>query len=97
LTLEGTVVDVIPDKPAAKAGIGPGMRITAVNQRRYSADVLREEIRNTKAGGSLNLHVANGRELAEYKVNYHDGERYPVLERNDQPALLDDILKPLTK
>jgi predicted metalloprotease with PDZ domain len=97
LTLEGTVVDVIPDKPAAKAGIGPGMRITAVNQRRYSADILREEIRNTKAGGSLNLHVANGREITEYKVNYHDGERYPALERNDERPLLDDILKPLTK
>ena len=96
LTAEGAVVDVIPDKPAARAGIGPGMRITAVNQRRYSADVLREEIRKTGPSGLLDLLVANGKQVADYKVNYHDGERYPVLERNNQPPLLDDILEPLT-
>jgi predicted metalloprotease with PDZ domain len=97
LSPEGTVMDVIPDKPAARAGIGPGMRITAVNQRRYSADVLREEIRNTRPSGTLDLLVAHGKQSADYKVNYQDGERYPVLERNNQPPLLDDILKPLTK
>ena len=53
--------------------------------------------RNTRSSGSLDLLVANGKQVADYKVNYHDGERYPVLERNNQPPLLDDILEPLTK
>ena len=31
------------------------------------------------------------------EIDYHDGERYPVLERVEgTPAYLDDITKPLT-
>lgn len=94
---EGTVIDILPDKPAAKAGIAPGFRITAVNGRRYSADVLRAEIRNARKTGALDLVAANGKSIATYKLNYRDGEKYPVFERNDQPPLLDDILRPLTR
>jgi predicted metalloprotease with PDZ domain len=97
LNADGTVIDVFPDKPAGKAGIGPGMKITAVNDRHYSGDVLREEIRRAKTTGSLELLVANGKSFSTYKLNYRDGEKYPSLERNSQPALLDDILKPLTR
>jgi predicted metalloprotease with PDZ domain len=97
LTNEGVVVDVIPGKPAAKAGIGPGMRIRAVNQRRFSTDVIHEEVRNAKSTGALDLLVGNGRSVVSYKLNFREGEKHPVLERNDQPPLLDDILRPLTK
>ena len=97
LTGEGTVIDVLLNKPAAMAGIGPGMRVTAVNQRRFSPDVLREESRNARNTGMLTLLVANGRQTATYRLNYREGEKYPILQRNDQPALLDDILRPLTK
>ena len=37
LNEEGSVIDVLPEKIAAKAGIGPGMKITAINGRVYSA------------------------------------------------------------
>ncbi len=97
LNSDGIVTDVAPDKPAAKAGIGPGMKITAVNDRHYSSDVILEEIRSARVSGSLELLVANGKSLSRYKLNYRDGEKYPYLERNSQPALLDDILKPLTR
>jgi len=31
------------------------------------------------------------------QIDYHDGERYPALERVDgAPSYLDDIIKPLT-
>jgi predicted metalloprotease with PDZ domain len=97
LNPDGLVVDVFPEMPAAKTGIGPGMKITAVNDRRYSNEVLREEIRNAKNGGVLDLLAANGKSFSTYKVNYRGGEKYSVLERNGQPALLDEILKPLTR
>ena len=71
------------------------MKLVAVNDRKYSGDVLREEIRDAKSGASLDLLVANGKSLATYKLDYHDGERYAILQRNGQPALIDDILKPL--
>jgi len=35
--------------------------------------------------------------VSTVQVNYHDGERYPALERVEgTPAYLDDIIKPLT-
>jgi predicted metalloprotease with PDZ domain len=83
--------------PAAQAGIGPGMRVVMVNGQEYSGDLLREEVRKTKTGRSLELTVVNGRSIAKYKLKYHDGEKYPVLERNGQARLMDDILKPLTR
>ncbi len=97
LNPDGSIVDVLPEMVSAKAGIGPGMRITAVNDRKFSIEVLREEIRNTKNGGPLELLAVNGKSFAKYKLNYREGEKYPVLQRNGQPPLLDDILKPLTR
>jgi predicted metalloprotease with PDZ domain len=94
LNREGGVTDVLPDKAAAQAGMAPGMEIKAVNGREYSGQVLREAIRGTASGGPLEILAVNGKSSATYKLNYHDGEKYPVLERNGQPALLDDILKP---
>jgi predicted metalloprotease with PDZ domain len=94
---DGSIVDVLPEMPAAKAGIGPGMKLVAINDRKYSAEVLREEIRNAKSGGLLELLVANGKSFTTFKIEYHGGEKYPVFQRNGQAALLDDIMKPLTR
>jgi len=34
--------------------------------------------------------------LTSAEIDYHDGERYPTLERVEgTPAYLDDIIKPL--
>src|SRR5881296_1740872 len=97
LDRDGSIVDVLSEFAAAKAGIGPGMKIVSVNDNRYSRDVLREAIRNTKNGGPLDLRVANGRSFVTFKLDYHDGEKYPVLQRNGQAPLLDDIMKPETR
>ena len=97
LNHDGSIIDVLPEFAAARAGIGPGMKLLSVNENRYSADALREAIRNTRTGGPLEFRVANGRSFMTFKLDYHDGEKYPVLRRNAQPPLLDDILKPLNR
>ena len=97
LNHDGSIIDVLPEFAAARAGIGPGMKLLSVNENRYSADALREAIRNTRTGGPLEFRVANGRSFVTFKLDYHDGEKYPVLRRNAQPPLLDDILKPLIR
>lgn len=93
----GTIIDVIPGLPAAQAGIGPGMRLVAVNGRRWSTDVLREAVRATKtASEPLHLLVENREFFRTYHLKYRDGERYPHLERDPAgPDLLGQILKPL--
>jgi len=97
LNREGAVTDVLPDKMAAKAGITPGMQIKTVNGREYSGQVLRDGIHESMNGGQIEIVAVNGKASATYKLDYHDGEKYPVLERNGQPALLDDILKSRAK
>ena len=47
---DGQVVDVIPGKAADKAGIGPGMKVLGVNDRRWSSERLREAVEATRGG-----------------------------------------------
>jgi predicted metalloprotease with PDZ domain len=97
LTREGAVTDVLQEKAAAKAGLAPGMEIKMVNGREYSGQVLRDAIRESANGGPIEIVAQNDKSSSTYKLDYHDGEKYPVLERNGQPALLDDILKSRTR
>jgi predicted metalloprotease with PDZ domain len=94
LSADGTIVDVLAEKPAARAGIGPGMRIIAVNGRKFSVDLLRDGIRTAMDSGSLVLQVANGKSETTYNLNYREGEKYPILERTSQAPLLDEVFKP---
>ncbi|HYM00887.1 MAG TPA: M61 family peptidase, partial [Blastocatellia bacterium] len=44
---DGTVADVIPGSAAFRAGLAPGMKVIAVNGRRFSEDVLRDAVRES--------------------------------------------------
>ena len=89
---DGTLEDVIPDSPAAKAGIGPGMSLVAVNGRKYSKDFLRDVLKLNKP--SLELLCRNGEYYKSFVVDYHGGERYPHLERDaSRPDILGSIIR----
>ena len=97
VTKEGDVRDVIPGMPAYAAGLAAGMKIIAVNGRKFSKDVIRmalhSGVHNQK---SLALLAENAEYYNTYNVDYHGGEKYPHLVRNDaQPDLLTEIIKPL--
>jgi predicted metalloprotease with PDZ domain len=62
--------------PAPQAGIGPGMRIVAVNGRRFSGDVFRDALKSGKNNSEpLELIVENTDYYRTFKVNYHEGEK----------------------
>ncbi len=92
---EGEIGDTIEGELAAKAGIGPGMKIVAVNGHRFSAEVLRDAIRAAKnTTGPIELLVENGDYYKTYKIDYHGGEKYPHLVRDaSKPDVLSEILK----
>jgi predicted metalloprotease with PDZ domain len=94
---DGAIRDVIPGMAAAAAGIGPGMKLQAVNGRQWSPEFLRQAIEASKATAKpLELLIANGNYFRTYALNYHDGLRYPHLERDSSHAdLLSAIIKPL--
>ena len=98
LTADGTVADVVPEMAASKAGLAPGMKVLAVNSRRYTSDGLKSAIANTKAGGKLEVLAESGDFFRTHSMDYTTGAKYPRLERVDSHAdLLSDILKPKTK
>jgi predicted metalloprotease with PDZ domain len=93
---DGGITDTIEGELAAKAGIGPGMKLVAVNGRRFSADIRRDAIKSAKnTTAPIELLVENTDYYKTYKLDYHRGEMYPHLVRDDsKPDLLSEILKP---
>jgi predicted metalloprotease with PDZ domain len=94
---DGTVMDVNPNLAAFKAGLAPGMKIVSVSGRTWSSDVLHEAVAAAKTGTTpIELVVENGSFTETYRVNYHGGERYPHLERdNTKPDVLGDVIRSL--
>jgi len=96
---EGQVADVRWGGVADKAKLAPGDKILAVNDRTFSPDVLKKAVHDSKTVTTpIRLIVSNESFVRIVEVDYHDGERYPALERVEgKPALLDAIAAPLTK
>ncbi len=96
---DNTISDVLVGSPAYAAGLGPDMKIVAVNGRRASDDLLRQAIRDAKGKGpAIELIMENSGFFKTVKIDYHGGELYPHLVREaGKAATLDDIIKPMTK
>jgi predicted metalloprotease with PDZ domain len=94
---DGSIVDVRWNSPADKARLVPGSKIIGVNGQVFSGDVLHAGIRDAKGKTDpIRFIVQSDSFLTVVDIDYHDGERYPALERiADTPAYLDDITKPL--
>jgi predicted metalloprotease with PDZ domain len=92
---DGGIADTIEGEIAAKAGIGPGMKVVAVNGRRFSPEILRDAIKAAKNSTTpIELLVENADYYKTYKLDYHGGEMYPHLVRDEsKPDLLSDIMK----
>jgi len=95
---DGKLDDVIVGSPAYQAGLGPAMKLIAVNGRKWSPPVLHEALKAAQGSDKpIELLVENAQFFKTYSVAYHDGDRNPHLERvSGQPDVLGDILKPLT-
>ena len=98
LGTDGGIGDVLPRSPADKAGVVQGMKLIAVNGQSWSAKVLRDALKTAVTNSAL-MELLTVKEdfYQTFKVDYHGGEQYPVLQRDPtKPDLLADILKPLT-
>jgi predicted metalloprotease with PDZ domain len=97
--MDGSISDVRWNSPADKARLAPGEKIIAVDGQIFSSDALQAAIRGAKSNTEpIHLIVQADSFVSTVELDYHDGERYPALERVDAaPAYLDDITRPLTK
>ena len=91
----GRVRDVWMGGPAANAGIGPGMKIIAVNGRRWTREVLERALREK---GPLELLMQNNDEFHTHTVEYRGGLRYPHLVRDEGKVdVLAEVVKAKVK
>ena len=77
-----------------QAKLTEGAQILAINGIAYDADVLKDAIRAAHGKPSpIELIVKIGDRYVVANLDYHDGLRYPHLERDAaEPARLDEIL-----
>jgi len=94
----GEITDVEPNSPASQAGIAPGMRLLAINSRKWSADTLHEALTEAKTTHHpIALLIANNDFYQTVSVAVYTGNRYPHLKRdNSKPDLLTRIYAPRT-
>jgi len=94
----GTVLDSSPGMAAYEAGIVPGMRILSVNGLRFSIPAVEAAVRKSKNGTALEFLAANGSFAVSAKLTYHEGAKYPRLERDPSHSdLLRQILAPVMR
>lgn len=99
ISTSGEIRDVRMGSPAYQAGLGPGFKLVAVNGHAFTEDVLKQALRAAKGGaGPIEFIISNDNEFRTVGIDYHDGEKYPHLERVEgTPDLLDQIIKPLAQ
>jgi predicted metalloprotease with PDZ domain len=91
---DGTILQVLWDSPAFKAKLTESSVILAINGAAYEVDVLKDAIRAAKTSKlPIELIVKTGDRFRVAALDYHDGLRYPHLERDSSVPLatLDDI------
>lgn len=95
---DGYLTDVIAGLLADEAGVGTAMKLLGVNGRHWTPEILRAAVKEAATNPApVELLVENEEYFKTCKVNYHGGEKYPLLERDSaKPDLLSQILKPLT-
>ncbi|MDT7780924.1 MAG: hypothetical protein QOC99_3436, partial [Acidobacteriota bacterium] len=98
LDTKGLIADVLPGTAAFAAGLGPGLTIVAVDGKAFSPAVLRDAVSAAKTRKTpIQLLVNNEGALLNYSLDYHGGEQYPHLSRdNSKPDLLTQTIAPLT-
>jgi predicted metalloprotease with PDZ domain len=99
VTEEGNISDVAYGGPAQKAGVSPSTKLIGVNGRQFGAVLLREAVQSAATKTApIELLVKNGEYYQTFKIDYHGGEQYPHLTRDDSKAdVLSKIIEPMVK
>jgi predicted metalloprotease with PDZ domain len=92
---DGTIEDTIEGMDAADAGIGPGMKILAINGRRFTPQLFRDALYQGKnSSQQLQLLIENTDYFRTFVLDYHGGEKYPHLVREDsKPDTMTEIIR----
>ncbi|MGA2558585.1 MAG: M61 family peptidase [Terracidiphilus sp.] len=86
---DGAVKDVWVGSPAYIAGLGPGDKMTAVNGKPYTSELLTAAVHDSvKNLAPIMLTAMRDDESLNFAIDYHGGEKYEALVRNSKPDTL---------
>ena len=93
---DGDLTTVVWDSPAFKAGLTIGDQIAAVNGDLFTPDALKTAIKTAQGSKEpIRLTIKDGTRLREVAIDYHDGPRYPHLQKTGTGETgLDKLLTP---
>ncbi len=102
---DGTINDVRWGSAADKARLAPGQKLIAIEGRSIPAEAadqidLFHEILTKAKTSTQPIHLIVGSEtyVTQVSVDYHEGERYPVLVRDPaQKPYMDEIITPMVR
>ena len=91
---DGTIFDSIVGSPAYQAGVTSGMKLVGVNERVYTPDDLEDAIDEAQHSSSpIALLLVDDDYYRTANVEYHGGQRYPHLVREEgKPDYLDELI-----
>jgi predicted metalloprotease with PDZ domain len=95
---DGSIQDVRWGSPADKAKLAPGEKLIGINGRTWSTDQIHEAMVAAKTSTTpLHFLVESETYITPVDIDYHDGERYPAMVRDEtKKDYLDEITAPLT-
>ena len=95
---DGELQDVVPGTPVYDAGLVAGMKLIAVNGRRFTPDLLRDTLLAArKTPSTLTLLVESNDFFSQHTFQYGKGLEQPHLERDSaKPDLLERHIAPLS-
>jgi predicted metalloprotease with PDZ domain len=96
---DGKLNDVVVGSPAYQSGLGPGMKLIAVNGRKWTPPVLHAAVKASQGSTApIELLVENAQFFRTYSISYHEGKKNPHLERiSGKPDLMENLLRPLSR
>ena len=94
----GRINEVLWESPAFRAGLAKDMQVIAVDGHAYNAERLKRALVAAQSSKApIELLVRQGDAFRTLRIDYHDGLRYPHLQRIEgAPDVLSRILAPRT-
>ncbi len=99
LSNDGTIADVRVGSAADKAGFAPGQKLTSINGRVFTLELLTEALKANKGTTTpIQFLVQDEDTISPVTFTYTDGLRYPRLTRTpNTPDHLTEILTPTSE
>ncbi|HEX4498486.1 MAG TPA: M61 family peptidase [Thermoanaerobaculia bacterium] len=96
---DDVIREVLPDSPAGRVGMNAGEKLLGIGGHVYSPRAVEAALAEAKGGtAAIEVVTANGDALRIHPLDYHDGPRYPHLEKIEgKPDVLAEILKARVK